>query len=63
MRILFLHLSDMHVKDDAAIKSFQISKIADTLNAFSWDRMVIFISGDIAFSGEKKQYGDRKSVV
>lgn len=63
MKILFLHLSDLHIKNEAAIKSFQISKIADTLNAFSWGRMVIFISGDIAFSGERKQYGVAKRII
>ena len=63
MRILFLHLSDMHIKNESAIKEFQISKIADSLNSFSWDRMIIFISGDIAFSGEKKQYGIARRII
>lgn len=63
MKLLFLHLSDLHIKDESAIKAFQILKIADTLNVFSWDRLVIFISGDIAFSGERKQYSVAKRII
>ena len=46
----------MHIKDKSAIKEIHISKIADSLNSLIWDRIIIFVSGDIAFSGESSQY-------
>lgn len=58
MRVLFLHLSDMHIKDRQGLNAFQIEKIVDAINAAGKiDNMVIVISGDIAFSGKSSQYG------
>lgn len=57
MKILFLHICDMHMKDRSGLNSFQIKKIADTLNNFPHvDRIVLIIAGDIAFSGTSEQY-------
>ena len=57
MKILFLHLSDLHIKSDKAYCEFQIKKIIDSLRtAGSFDRLLFVLSGDIAFSGEKEQY-------
>ena len=57
MKILFLHLSDFHIKSDKAYCGFQIKKIIDSLRtAGSFDRLLFVISGDIAFSGEREQY-------
>ncbi len=57
MKILFLHLSDLHIKSDNAYCEFQIKKIIDSLRtAGSFDRILFVLSGDIAFSGERKQY-------
>ena len=57
MKILFLHIGDMHVKDRKCINSFQIKKIADALNCFcNYDQIILIIAGDIAYSGTKEQY-------
>ena len=57
MKILFLHLSDLHIKSDKAYCEFQIKKIIDSLRtAGSFDRLLFVLSGDIAFSGEREQY-------
>lgn len=63
MKILFLHISDIHIKDRAAINEFQIKKIADSLNSFAYDRILITISGDIAFSGKKDQYKVARALI
>ena len=57
MKILFLHIGDMHIKDHNSVNSFQINKIADTLNSFSsFDKVVLIVAGDIAQSGTADQY-------
>ena len=57
MKILFLHIGDMHIKDRQGINYFQIKKIVDTLNGFSgFDRILLIIAGDIAQSGQIEQY-------
>ena len=57
MRIIFLHLSDMHFKDQQGLNFFQIGKIVDAINIVGkFDNIVIVISGDIAYSGENNQY-------
>lgn len=57
MEILFLHLSDLHIKSDKAYCEFQIKKIIDSLRtAGSFDKILFVLSGDIAFSGEREQY-------
>lgn len=63
MKILLLHLSDIHIKDEKAINNFQIGKIADALNAFTFNRIVLLLSGDIAFSGERIQYSIGKVII
>ncbi len=57
MKILFLHLSDLHIKDEKAYCEFQIKKMVDSLRvAGKVDHMFIICSGDIAFSGAQEQY-------
>lgn len=57
MKIVFLHIGDMHIKDRNGVNFFQINKIADTLNSLpSFDRIVLIIAGDIAQSGTADQY-------
>ena len=63
MKILFLHISDIHIKNRNAINEFQIKKIADSLNSFVYDRIVIIVSGDIAFSGKDSQYKVARSLI
>ena len=59
MRILFLHLSDIHFekKDDLIEK--HISEIASALSPASIgavDKIILFVTGDIGFSGKAEQY-------
>jgi len=57
MNILFLHIGDLHIENKQGLNLFQIHKIVDSLNSFrSFDRIIIIISGDIAYSGEEDQY-------
>lgn len=64
MKILFLHLSDLHIKSDKAYCEFQIKKIIDSLRtAGSFDRLLFVLSGDIAFSGEREQYRVANGIV
>lgn len=64
MRLLILHLSDMHVKDHGSIESFRIQKIADSVASVGYfDRAILVISGDIAFSGTADQYDHAWKLV
>lgn len=57
MKVLFLHIGDMHIKDHKGVNGFQINKIVDTLNSFSgFDKIVLIVAGDIAQSGTADQY-------
>jgi len=57
MKILFLHLSDLHLNTIKSINLFQIKKITDTLNIHGrFDRMILIISGDITRSGAANQF-------
>lgn len=64
MRIVFLHIGDLHIKDRKGVNGFQIKKIADTLNDLNgFDQIIIIITGDVAFSGSASQYKYSKYVV
>ena len=59
MRILFLHLSDLHLERKANIDEKHISEIASALSPASIgevDKIFIFVTGDIGFSGKAEQY-------
>ena len=63
MKVLFLHIGDIHIKDRRTINEFQIKKIADSLNSFQYDHIIIVVSGDIAFSGNPDQYAVAKKLI
>lgn len=64
MKILFLHLSDLHIKSRAAISKMHIDKILDALRLYgSFDKLFLIFSGDIAFSGTRDQYEAGSSIV
>lgn len=64
MKILFLHLSDLHINTDDAYNEFHIKKIAHSLRTSgSFDRMVCVLSGDIAHSGETQQYNVANGIL
>ncbi len=57
MNILFIHLSDWHIKNESAFNDLHIRKIVDSINALGhFERVIIIASGDLAFSGQKAQY-------
>lgn len=64
MKILFLHLSDMHIKTKGAASELHISKMLDSLREMGhFDRMVMIFSGDIAFSGSEAEYAVGSGII
>lgn len=57
MKIMFLHLSDLHIKDNGGYNAFQLDKIVDAaISVGNIDHIVILVSGDLAFSGKRNEY-------
>ena len=58
MNLIFLHLSDLHLKNESDISDFHLQKIIDSLNTYKVDidKVIIIVSGDITYSGEKTQF-------
>lgn len=57
--IIFLHLSDIHLRNECDISDQHINKIVDSINSYKnvvFDNIVIILSGDISQSGEKIQF-------
>lgn len=44
MKILFLHISDMHIKNKDGINGFQIKKIADSINQLGAFEQILLIN-------------------
>ena len=64
MKILFLHLSDLHIESRAALSTINIDKILDALRMYgTFDEMFLIFSGDIAFSGVNEQYAVASSFI
>lgn len=63
MKVVFLHLSDIHVKNRHCINLNQIHKMVDSLNSMpAFTRVIIVVSGDVAHSGEKAQYDSARNL-
>ncbi|WP_433852583.1 metallophosphoesterase [Stenotrophomonas nitritireducens] len=62
MSLLLVHLSDIHIKTDSDPILKRGDAIAAALNPYlpSASLIVIVVSGDVAFSGAKKQYAAAK---
>jgi len=58
MRICLLHLSDLHVKEEGNVVSERIEKIGNAIQEYvlGSEHLFIVVAGDIAFSGDKKEY-------
>jgi len=57
MKILFLHMSDMHINNKSDINIFCIQKMVDSVQVTGkFDHVIIVASGDIANSGQAEQY-------
>lgn len=57
MKLLFLHLSDAHFKDDTFYSEKTINAQVQALNSIGdFDKCFIMFSGDLAFSGQINEY-------
>ena len=58
MKILILHLSDIHFADDNNVVSTRLQKIVGAVRAVEhkFDTCLLLVSGDIAFSGKQSEY-------
>lgn len=57
MKILFLHLSDMHIKKTDRYLDKKAEKLLKAINLnVDYDKFIILVSGDVAFSGKKEEY-------
>lgn len=57
MKILFLHLSDIHSHDDITLENIKLSRIPNALRSFhEIDECVIICSGDLANTGKISEY-------
>lgn len=57
MKIMFLHLSDAHLKMDTELDHLNRPAIVDSLARMGqFDECIIIFSGDIAFAGDAKAY-------
>lgn len=69
MKILFLHLSDLHLDNTGDIDDSCIREMGNALSVDSIgkvDKVFVFVTGDIAFSGKKSQYrlfGELKNKI
>ncbi|MCQ4863288.1 metallophosphoesterase [Pseudoflavonifractor phocaeensis] len=57
MNILFLHLSDIHMRKSADFSKLRISRLVNSIREVGrFDKCVIIFSGDIANRGEENEY-------
>lgn len=64
MKILFLHLSDAHLKDNTDLRLLNINGIVNSLSQIGgFDECALVFSGDVANSGEKNAYANAGRLV
>ena len=57
MKIVFYHISDIHIEKSSDINVNNVPKMIDVLNGYvPFDKVVIIVTGDIAYSGKCTQY-------
>lgn len=57
MRLLLLHISDIHIKSDNNKEHFNIIKMVEALNVLGkLDECIIVLSGDITNSGNINEF-------
>lgn len=56
--IVFLHLSDIHIRTENDINDEHITKIVSSLKSYktSFSSIIIVVTGDITQSGERNQF-------
>lgn len=65
MKVLFLHLSDMHCKESTNINNVKVDKIVQSVLGFKGkiDEVIIICSGDITWSGKVNEFKAAKTVL
>ncbi len=64
MKILFLHLSDAHLKDNTDLRLININGIVNSLSQIGeFDECALVFSGDVVNSGEKNAYANAGRLV
>lgn len=64
MKILFLHLSDAHLKDNTDLRLININAIVNSLAQIGeFDECALVFSGDIVNSGDKNAYANAGKLV
>lgn len=61
MKLLLLHLSDMHIH--SSVNQRKIDKIVESLGIFSPDEIIVIISGDLSYSGGKNEFKSVRAFV
>jgi len=59
VKILFVHITDIHWRVDKAIGVKRAKKLVDIVssnNSYEFGQIVLVVSGDLAWSGRKEQY-------
>lgn len=64
MKLLFLHLSDMHLKEDTILKKIDATAIANAVNQIgNFDECMLIFSGDITQAGKKNEYVNAGKLI
>lgn len=64
MKILFLHLSDAHLRDTTDLREINIDAMVNALRQMGeFDECVLIFSGDIANEGDKNAYINAGKLV
>ena len=64
MKILFLHLSDSHIRNKSDLQVINIDAIAQSLRQVGYfDECILVFSGDIVFAGDKESYNLATKLV
>lgn len=64
MKVLFLHLSDIHILNKKSCNLNNINNIVNSLNVVQeFEKITIIVSGDITFSGTKSQFELAKKLL
>ena len=62
MKILFLHLSDLHAEDSSSY-TIRIEKLIESLKHFEHiDECIVIMSGDLVKTGDINQYKAVKNI-
>lgn len=64
MKILFLHLSDAHLRDNTNLNLININAIINSLSVLgNFDECVLVFSGDIVDAGDKNSYANAGRLI